>query len=313
MIDVTLKQLRYALSLAESGHFGRAADKCHVTQPALSQQIAHLEAACGTKLFERRSGKVIPTPFGRDFLDHARRTVAEADSLIGFATARSGRPDRAVRFGLIPTVAPYLLPEVYPALQKGLPDIRFTISESQTDWLIDGLDSGAIDTALIATDPPPGARLLTAPLFADPFVLATARLRAVADPVALKIFRPEEILLLEEGHCFRDQAIDACDLNEDETGNAFAATSLSTIVEFVAAGQGITLLPTISLKKEAADPRIAIHTLAAPGASRELRLAWRTGSPFSTLFEKIAAIIRTEGQQRFAQPIQSSTETPVGK
>ena len=138
---------------------------------------------------------------------------------------------------------------------------------------------------------------MATPLFADPFVLATAGGRQLVEPVALKSLRPQDILLLEEGHCFRDQAIDACALSKAETANAFSATSLSTIVEFVANDQGVTLLPAISLKKEGSNPRIAIHTLAAPGASRLLRLAWRRTSPFSDLFEHIARIIRVEGQK----------------
>jgi len=229
--------------------------------------------------------------------------ITEVEGLVTFAAHQTGRPGRAIMFGLIPTVAPYLLPDIYPALTRALPEIGFNVSESHTAHLVDGLESGAIDIALIATDPPEAARLTAAPLFADPFVLATARGRQLVEPVALKSLRPEIILLLEEGHCFRDQAIDACALSKTETANAFSATSLSTIVEFVANDQGVTLLPAISLKKEGSDPRIAVHTLAAPGASRLLRRAWRRSSPFGELFDRVARIIRAEGQKGLAQAL----------
>lgn len=301
MIEITLKQLRYALALAEYGHFGRAAEASRVTQPALSQQIRQLETASGAKLFERISGKVRPTPFGREVIAHAKETVKQADALIGFVSARAGKPDRAIKFGLIPTIAPYLLPQVYPALKAHFPKARFAINEGRTDQLLGGLDAGDLDLALIATEPPKEARLEQALLFADPFVLATALTRPMEEPVALSRLDPGEILLLDEGHCFRDQTIDACAMQGAANPATFAATSLSTIVEFVANGQGVTLLPTISLKKELAGHRIAIRALAAPGASRQLRLVWRASSPFSPFFSEIGQVIREAGQSGLSE------------
>lgn len=311
MIDVTLKQLRYALALAEKGHFGRAAEASRITQPALSQQIRQLERTCGAKLFERIAGQVRPTPFGREVLAHARETVKQADALIGFVSARAGKPDRAIKFGLIPTIAPYLLPDIYPALQSRFPKARFAILEGRTDQLLEGLDAGDLDVALIATEPPPEARLREAELFADPFVLATAPTRAMAEPVALSSLAADDILLLDEGHCFRDQAIEACAMHSAANPATFAATSLSTIVEFVANGQGVTLLPAISLKKELGDRRIAIHTLAAPGAARLLRLVWRASSPFGSFFSEIADIVRKAGQLGLAEAWPGATLPPA--
>ncbi len=297
MNELTLRQLRYALALAQEGHFSRAAARCFVTQSALSQQIRLLEAHCGAKLFVRRSGSVHPTSFGRDFLDQAKPLVREADRLQAFAMSRGGRPDRPVRFGLIPTAAPYLLPEIYPRLVKRFPDVSFTISESRTERLLQNIEEGKLDLALIATDPPTRAGLTEAPLFADPFVLATAKGATLPDPVRLADLDPASILLLDEGHCLRDQAMDACALSDGEAAEAFAATSLGTIVEFVANGQGVTLLPTISLKKEAASDRVALHPLAAPGASRLLRLTWHETSPYGQFFAEIAAIIGEAGSE----------------
>jgi len=301
-MELTLKQMRYACAVADHGHFGKAATACHVTQSALSQQIRLLEDICGTALFDRLGKRVRTTPFGAEFVSRARRILSESEALTGFAAGHEGNPTHPLRFGLIPTVAPYLLPGIYPALKRTLPEIEFQIVESHTEDLLDRLDKGQLDLALTATDPPKGARLSTAPLFSDPFVLASSREAAMPDPALLDKLPKDRILLLDEGHCFRDQAIEACALRDIDTGKAFAATSLSTIVEFVANGQGITLLPTISLKKEANDPRIKISPLAAPGAGRELRLVWRQATPFANLFEKIAAIIRETAHPAAPQP-----------
>jgi LysR family transcriptional regulator, hydrogen peroxide-inducible genes activator len=293
MMTLSLKQMRYAVAVAEAGHFGRAALACNVSQPALSQQIQIIEAHCGTQLFDRLKGAVRPTPFGREFIERARRVLDSADALGAFAAGHAGKPDRPIRFGLIPTVAPYLLPQIFPALTANLPALEFTISENRTDALISGLVDGSIDIALIGTDAPnDGPRLVSAPLFDDPFMLATSASEFPEGPVALAALRPERILLLDEGHCFRDQTIAACRLDSDPAGRTFAATSLSTIVEFVANGQGVTLLPRIALRKEATDPRIAIHDLVSPGAGRRLSLVWREATPFAATFAEIAEVIR---------------------
>ncbi len=292
-MSLTLKQLRYAIAVAETNHFGRAATACNISQPALSQQIQAIEDFCGTPLFDRLNRSVRPTPFGREFIERARRVVDGADALAAFAIGQAGTPDRPIRFGLIPTVAPYLLPEIFPALTSGLPGLDFAVSENRTEALIAGLVDGSLDIALIGTDAPDhGPKLTSAALFDDPFVLATSRDEETAAPVALSTLSPDRILLLDEGHCFRDQTIAACRLDSDPSARTFAATSLSTIVEFVANGQGVTLLPQIALRKEATDPRIAIHQLVSPGAGRRLSLVWREATPFADTFTQIAAIIR---------------------
>jgi LysR family hydrogen peroxide-inducible transcriptional activator len=289
--------MQYALAVARTGHFGRAAAACAVSQPALSQQILALEALCGTAIFDRLRSGVRLTPFGREFTALAAEVVKRAEDLDSLVLDRSGRPHRPIRFGLIPTVAPYLLPDIFPALVRNLPGLDFTVSENRTDALIAGLVDGTIDVALIGTAPPEdGPRLVSWPLFEDPFVLATSSSTGSAEPVSLTSLAPERILLLDEGHCFRDQTIAACRLDSDPGTRTFAATSLSTIVEFVAAGQGVTLLPQIALRKEATDPRIAIHPLTAPGAGRLLSLVWREATPFRETFEKMAeAIEATRG------------------
>lgn len=290
-MHLSLKQMRYAVAVADTGHFGRAATACNVSQPALSQQIQAIEALCNTTLFDRLKTGIRLTPFGQAFVAQARLVLESAAALDAFARGNAGEPNRPIRFGLIPTVAPYLLPDIYPALTAGLPGMAFTVSENRTDTLIAALVDGTLDVALIGTDPPAhGPRLVSRPLFFDAFVLATGMSRQPAEPVTLASLAPERILLLDEGHCFRDQTIAACRL--DNGPRTFAATSLSTIVEFVANGQGVTLLPRIALRKEANDNRIAIHDIAAPGAGRQLSLVWREATPFSATFETMAAVIR---------------------
>ena len=297
-MTVSLKQMRYAVAVAEFGHFGRAAGACNISQPALSQQVQQLEAVCGTPLFDRLKSGVRPTPFGSEFVRRAREVLEAAEALTSFATAHGGQPGRPIRFGLIPTVAPYLLPRIFPALAASLADQEFTISENRTAALVGGLVDGSIDIALIGTDAPDmGPRLVSVPLFDDPFVLATPRDQAPGQPIALATLPPERILLLDEGHCFRDQTIAACRLDSDMGPRTFAATSLSTIVEFVANGQGMTLLPRIALRKEAAEGRIAIHAIQSPGAGRRLSLVWREATPFAAVFERIAEIIRQTGPE----------------
>ncbi|SFZ82921.1 LysR family transcriptional regulator, hydrogen peroxide-inducible genes activator [Devosia enhydra] len=289
----TLKQLRYFVALVETGHFGRAAERCNITQPALSQQIRQLEESFGRPLIDRLGRMATPTPVGRDVLAQARAVLDAADALEAFAQGAIGAPQRPLRFGLIPTVAPYLLPDIYPLLTAAFPSVSFSISEGRTELLLAELSDGRLDLALVASPAPPGGpRLVSVALREDPFVLATPPGEARVAPIALSDIDRSRMLLLDEGHCLRDQAIAACGLPEGAGGRTFAATSLSTIVEFVASGQGITLLPSIALRKEAADGRIAIHPLAPPGAGRMLSLVWREAAPHRDLFQAVATTLR---------------------
>jgi len=316
MSRVSLKQMRYAVAVARHGHFGRAAEACSVSQPALSQQILTLEATCGAPLFDRLKRGVRLTPFGREFVDLAQKAIERADAIDDLIAGRRGVPARPLRFGLIPTIAPYLLPEIFPRLQEALPDIGFAVSESRTDDLVHALGEGTLDLALIASTPSPGGPDLTVePLFTDPFVLATAPGEAVGGPVPLSEIDTGRILLLDEGHCLRDQTIAACHLEDTDAARTFAATSLSTIVEFVAHGQGVTLLPRLALRKEAASGRIRVHELASPGARRQLALVWRAATPYAAVFRQVAAVIRAahagpapQAEARRRSRTQDSTE-----
>ena len=176
-----------------------------------------------------------------------------------------------------------------------LKDTRFSISEGKTERLLSALNDGDLDIALIATETD-RPNLTSVALFADPFVLATRNGTDLPDPVSLANLPRDKFLLLEEGHCLRDQMVDACALKPDLQGRTFAATSLTTILELVANGYGVTLLPTISLRREEYNKRIEFHTLGAPGAARVLRLAWRANSPYEALYRKIADIVTKVGE-----------------
>lgn len=292
-MKLTLRQMHYAAVLAETGHFGRAAERCFVTQPALSQQIRQLEQICGTTLFDRNGKQVTPTPHGRAFVDRVRSILEQVEALESVLASGDARPGRPLRFGLIPTIAPYLLPRLFPLLEAELAEHQFSISESRTDALVAGMEDGSVDLALIATLPREGTpRLVGEALFVDDFVLATPPGERAGDAVALSDIDRARMLLLDDGHCLRDQALAACGIAPGRARSSFAATSLSTIVEFVANGQGVTLLPSIALGKEATGDRIGIHRLASPGASRTLRLVWREATPYAALYGRVAALIR---------------------
>lgn len=301
-MQFSLKQLRYATALAEHGHFGKAAAACNVTQSALSQQISAMEAQCNLPLFERENRPISLSPFGEEFLNRASAIVGQVEELEQFAQHTTGTLQRPLAIGLIPTIAPYLLPTLYPALHKALPDVEFAPKERQTDDLLALLTAGEIDAAIIATELPKGLPLEGETLFADPFVLASGNPSSLSGPISLPDVPQDSLLLLDEGHCFRDQAISACGMDTNGPPHPFSATSLSTIVEFVANGRGVTLLPAISIRKEAADGRILVHALASPGAERVLSLVWRRASPFVALYRQIAEVIRQSGEQLTVQP-----------
>ncbi|KRB46751.1 hypothetical protein ASE02_20005 [Phenylobacterium sp. Root700] len=285
----TLRQLRYLTALAEERHFGRAAAACNITQPALSMQIRDLEAELDLVLVERGRGGVALTDDGRALAERARALTAGVKDLEDFARERRGVRSRRLALGLIPTVAPYLLPRILPLLQDAIPDLDLKIRETRTALLMAELAAGDLD-AVIAALPLHAEGVEVETLFEDPFLLASpadAPLAAV-DPRALP---GERLLLLEEGHCLRDQALGACELSDLST---FGATSLTTLLQLVAHGQGVTLLPRMAAG-DLADPRIALRRFPAPEPSRTIAMAWRSASPRRKQLKELAARIRAEG------------------
>lgn len=289
----SLRQLQYAVAVADLGGFRKAADACRVAQPSLSAQVATLEGALGVKLFDRQGPRVATTPQGRELIPAMRAALAQAD-LVADAARRLCDPFHAsLRIGVIPTLAPYVLPRVAPALAARHPKLELVWSEERTEDLVAGLHAGRLDAALLALE----ARLHGlehVSLLDDHFVVASAESHPLAkrkkiDVAALK---GERVLLLEDGHCLRDQALSICEtLGVHEGG--FRATSLATLTQMVAAGLGITLLPEIALDVETRRAPLCIRRLPAPEPSRTIALAWRAGSSLAASLTALAAGMKT--------------------
>jgi LysR family hydrogen peroxide-inducible transcriptional activator len=273
---MNLRDLRYLLALAEHEHFGRAAKACGVSQPTLSVQIRKLEDLMGVALFERGSKTAAPTSACLQLIDHARAAVVSAETLL--STARSLRDPLAGRFrlGIIPTLAPYLLPLVFAPLRQALPALELEPWEDQTEPLLERLRAHELDAALLATEVP-GADLLSRPLFDEPFLAALPSEHPLAPrPVIAEADLAPDILVLSDGHCLRDQAIEACG-SDAGGGGALRAASLPTLLNMVAAGYGTTLIPGLAAGA-AEDAGIVLRPLAAR-AGRTVRIVWRAHFP----------------------------------
>jgi LysR family hydrogen peroxide-inducible transcriptional activator len=290
---ITLKQLRYLAALAEHRHFGKAAEACAVTQPALSMQIRELEKDLGVDLVERRPGDVMLTETGHEVAHRAERVLAGARDLTEFARHSGRLLTGRLRLGVIPTLAPYVLPQILPALQQRFPELRVELRETQTRNLMDELARGALDAVLLAL-PVEESDIETLGLFDDPFLLAIPATDVPQKArVAARDIDPRRLILLEEGHCLRDQALAFCGVRLDMPGTTgLGATSLSTVMQMVANGYGVTLLPRIALPVEARDERIKVLRFRDPEPARRIGLAWRRTSPRKADFAALGEIVR---------------------
>ncbi len=298
MHSVTLKQLRYFHALAREQHFGRAADACSVTQPALSMQIQELEASLGLDLVERTRAGVKLTAKGEQIAERAQRILNDVRDLVDFARQSAGVLSGRLRLGLIPSVAPYLLPPLLPLLKAQHPDLELHLRETQTETLLHELAEGKLDVLLLAL-PVKHHDIETLTLFEDRFLLAlpktqnlSGRLKATPDLV-----KGERLLLLEEGHCLRDQALTYCSLKHVDTINTFGASSLSTIVEMVAAGLGITLLPELCVSVEERGRDIKLMRFVDPEPARTIGLVWRHSSPRADDYRALGQLVLAAGQE----------------
>jgi LysR family hydrogen peroxide-inducible transcriptional activator len=279
-------------ALADSGGFGRAAELCHVSQPSLSAQIAEVEAALGVRLFERDRRHVLLTRAGEVLVGHARRLLTEADDLVAAARHLVDPLTGTLRIGVIATVAPYLLAEIVPALRRELPRLTPLWSEAKTGPLLDDLAAGSLDAVLLALVAGTDAYEHQV-VGQDDFVLAgppghpLLRPGRPADPRELE---GTEILLLEDGHCFRDQALELCTKSGAAEGG-FRATSLATLVQVVAGGGGVTLLPSLALAVENRHGELAVRRFRKPGPRRAIALAWRRHSPLAPALRRLAQVI----------------------
>lgn len=288
---ITLKQLRYLAALAEHRHFGRAAEACAVTQPALSMQIRDLEKDLAVKLVERRPGEVILTETGAEVARRAEHVLAAARDLADFARHSGRLLTGRLRLGVIPTLGPYVLPRILPVLQGRHGALRIELRETQTRTLLDELARGELDAVLLAL-PVNESDIETLALFEDPFLLAVPASDARLDQsrIDARDIDRERLILLEEGHCLRDQALAFCGTRL-EMPSRLGATSLSTVMQMVANGYGVTLLPRIALGVEARDARVKVLRFGEPEPARSIGLAWRRTSPRKADFAALGRII----------------------
>jgi len=289
----TLRQLQYAVAVAEVLSFRRAAERCHVSQPSLSAQLAQLEDALGVRLFERDNRKVLVTPAGRDLVVRARRLLVEADDVV-LAAKRAGDPlTGTLRIGVIPTISPYLLPSATPRVRKRFPALTVAWMEDKTEPLTKSLRAGDLDAVLLALESDIGDvdREVVAK---DPFVLVAPPrhpLMGVKAPATPGDLRGASVLLLDEGHCFRDQALELCSTARARE-TELRATSLSTLVQMVAGGAGATLLPALAVPAETGRSALRARPFASPAPHRTLALVWRKGSPLAPALRQVAAVLR---------------------
>lgn len=290
---VSLRQLRYLQALARTRHFGQAAQACAVSQPALSMQIKDLEDELNLKLVERRKSGVELTDKGREVVSRSQTILASVQDLVDYAKGQEGVLSGVLNLGAIPSIAPYLLPCALPLLHQHFPNLSLRLRETVTETLVRELVSGSLDVILIAL-PIDDPAVETQFLFDDAFMLATkASTDKAAPSVATQdMLSDDRLLLLEEGHCLRDQALSYCQLMASDMRESFGASSLATIMQMVAHGYGITLLPEMAAPVEVhADDDIRLLRFADPQPKREIGLAWRKSSPRSAEFEKLGELL----------------------
>ncbi|QFT00990.1 Hydrogen peroxide-inducible genes activator [Labrenzia sp. THAF191b] len=295
MINITLKQLRYFEALARHGHFGKAAEACAISQPALSMQIKEMEEVLGASLFERGARQIRLTHFGEVAAERARDILRATEELGDLARASRERLVGRLRIGVIPTVAPYLLPSVVGALTRSYPELDIHVRETVTPNLIDELEEGRLDTAIVALPVSEGTLAETA-LFSERFVLVRSAREANAPMPSADSLREMRLLLLEEGHCFRDQALSFCNLQSGPPREVLDASSLSTLVQMVSAGMGVTLIPEMAVPVETRSASVAISRFEAPEPTRTIGMVWRRRSPLAGQLAEIADIVRRSAE-----------------
>ncbi|MEF2073948.1 LysR substrate-binding domain-containing protein [Consotaella aegiceratis] len=296
MAMITIRQMRYFDALAQELHFGRAARRLNISQPALSAQIAQMEEFFGGPLVERRPNGLILTPEGGVVAARVRHILAEVRDLEGLSGHHGEVLSGRLKIGFIASVAPYLLPALLPLLRERRPQLEVEIRESVTTSLLDALDAGELDCVVLAL-PYEQSGIELIPLFDDPFHLAVPETDAgrFPLPVQLGAIACERLILLEEGHCLRDQALKVCQIADPDRLASFGATSLTTILRMVAEGLGVTLIPQIAVTVEGRSGGVAVLPLAKPTPTRTLALAFRRSSVRHRDFEALAEIIQECG------------------
>ena len=292
-LPVSLRQLQYIVAVAEHGSFGRAAQVCRVSQPSLSAQVAVAERALGVQLFER-SGHSVRTPAAVvPLIAQARRILTAAGDLRELARQKADPLRGTVRLGIIPTICPYVLPDITPSLSRNYPELSIEWTEDRTVGLVKQMKDGTIDAAVVALEADLRG-LEHAALGWDPFFLAAAPEHPLSrgkKRLTLDVMEGAQVLLLDEGHCFGEQALQLC-THAGASETRFRATSLATLVQMVSASGGVTLLPSIALPVENRRGQLVMRPFAKPGPGRTLALAWRRGSALRVPLQQIANTIR---------------------
>jgi LysR family hydrogen peroxide-inducible transcriptional activator len=297
MTSLSMRHLRYFDALARHAHFGRAAEDCAISQPALSAQIRDLEGHIGAQLIERGGRHARLTHLGEEFAVRARGILRAVDELEDFARARSRVGLGRLRIGVIPTVAPYLLPDLMAVLQRRFAGIELRPREAVTQKLLEELHDGRLDAAILAM-PVPETGLTGTVLFEEEFILIRPAEEADSPVPSAEGLRAMRLLLLEEGHCFRDQTLAFCASSLNPLRDLIEGSSLSTLVQMVSAGIGVTLVPDMALSVETRSVRVALQRLAPPRPSRTIGMVWRNSTPLVAELREVAAIVQEIRQGR---------------
>ena len=292
---MTLQELKYLVALADHGHFGKAAEACFITQSTLSTQIKKLEDFLGVTLFDRSLKRIVPTPIGKEILAAARNVVEEAERIRELAKHAQNPMARTLHLGVIPTLGPYYLPHALTLVHRKHPDLRLLLREEMTPQILEHLIDGKLDAGLLAL-PVTDDSLRVEPLFYEPFFAALPAGHALTKQATLKIadIMNEKLLLLDEGHCLRDQALDVCGTGS-RGREEVRATSLETLRQMVGMGLGLTLLPALAVDAgpRASKKAIEIRPFKAPPPGRTIGLAWRKRAPFPETFERLAQTLKS--------------------
>lgn len=296
MENLTLRQLRYFKALERDGHFGRAAVRCAISQPALSVQIKDLEETLGFALFERGPRRVRLTALGEAFALRASNVLREIDDIKDWAEAARGAGFERLRLGVIPTIAPYFLPKFIGEITRTHPSIDLHVRETVTPRLISELLDGRLDTALVAL-PVNEPGLTELPLFSEELVLVRPEDEAGGPPVPPAALDDMRLLLLEEGHCFRDQALSFCNISNARPRDGLDGSSLSTLVQMVGAGIGVTMIPDMAVGVETQSAPVCITRFQSPQPMRTVGLVWRKTNPMAATLKQIGEIVTRTARQ----------------
>ncbi|PZR00325.1 MAG: LysR family transcriptional regulator [Cereibacter sphaeroides] len=309
MKSITLKQMRYFEALARHRHFGRAAEDCAISQPALSMKVRELEDVVGTPLLERNARQMRLTGFGEVFLSRARSILRSVDELEDLSRATGAKPAGILRIGVIPTVAPYLLPSIIANLSHQFPDLSPSLRETVTSRLVTEIVDGRLDAAILAL-PLSEPSLVEVALFSERFVLVRPMIDARRPVPSRDVLQEMRLLLLEEGHCFREQALSFCSMPSSRPREMLDGSNLSTLVQMVGAGIGVTLIPEMAVPVETRSAAVAVSHFPDPQPTRTIGMVWRKSSPLEQHLRQIAEVVRASATVDKHGPDAKSSDSP---